>query len=102
MSELNDESPLRLAVGDVTAQRVGPGRRGRPAPHEAAVDDPAQVWSALARTTVEGLIVPPLGTAERAAGRTLPVELPRSDVRRAGMSGRPCSTPTPRRLAPRP
>src|SRR6478609_4388300 len=72
MDKLDGEGPVRLAGGnvatahdwDVAAAAVL--RRGRrlaqDAPDEAA-------WDALAGTTVEGLVIPPLGTPERAARR---------------------------------
>jgi len=76
MSELNDEGPLRLAAGVVTPQEweraavAVLARRGR------APDQPADVWDALSRTTIEGVAVPALGTAERLAGRVVSVNLP--------------------------
>lgn len=76
MSELNDEIPLRLAVGDVTAQQWEQAAAAVLARMHRPVDDPARVWSALARTTIDDLAVPPLGTAERSAGRTLSVRSP--------------------------
>jgi methylmalonyl-CoA mutase len=72
MGKLDGEGPVRLAGDhvvtahdwDVAAAAVL--RRGRKladdAPDEAA-------WDALAGTTVEGLVIPPLGTPERAARR---------------------------------
>jgi methylmalonyl-CoA mutase len=64
-----------LAVDDVTVQQweraaAVLARMKRP------VDDPAQVWSVLARPTIEGLPVPPLGTAERSAGQALSIRTP--------------------------
>ena len=76
MSELNDESPLRLADGDVTVHDWEQAAAAVLRRMHRAPEDPAQVWDALARSTVEGVIIPPLGTAERAAGRVLPVEMP--------------------------
>src|SRR5690349_9814245 len=73
MSELNEEIPLRLAVDDVTAQQWEQAAAAVLARMKRPVDDPAEVWSALARTTIDDLTVPPLGTAERAAGQVLPV-----------------------------
>ena len=76
MSELNDESPLRLAVDDVTAQQWDQAAAAVLARQKRPVDDPAQVWSALAGKTIDGLVIPPLGTAQRAEGHTLPVRSP--------------------------
>src|SRR5450755_1285347 len=76
MGTLDDEGPVRLAGGTaVTAhdwdaaaatalRRVG--RLAKDAPVESA-------WDTLARTTVEGLVIPPLGTPDRLAGRGGPV-----------------------------
>lgn len=73
MSELNEEIPLRLAVDDVTPQQWEQAAAAVLARLKRPVDDPAQVWSALARTTIDDLIVPPLGTAERSAGQALSI-----------------------------
>lgn len=96
MSELNDESPLRLATGDVTSQQWEKAAAAVLTRMKRSVDDPAEVWSALARSTVEGLTVPALGTAERAAGLALPVALPDHsaagwDVRAAVFEGDPAA-----------
>jgi methylmalonyl-CoA mutase len=37
------------------------------------VDDPAEVWTTLARKTIDNLTIPPLGTAERSAGQALSI-----------------------------
>ncbi|WP_395728794.1 methylmalonyl-CoA mutase family protein [Nakamurella sp.] len=76
MSELNEEIPLRLAVDDVTAQQWEQAAAAVLARMKRPVADPAQVWSALARTTIDGLTVPPLGTAERSAGQALSIATP--------------------------
>lgn len=76
MSELNEEIPLRLAVEDVTAQQWERAAAAVLARMKRPVDDPAQVWSALACTTIDGLPILPLGTAERAAGQALSMPAP--------------------------
>src|SRR6478609_6247201 len=76
MSELNEEIPLRLAVDDVTAQQWQQAAAALLARMKRPVDDPAQLWSALARTTIDDLTVPPLGTAERSAGQALSIAAP--------------------------
>lgn len=76
MSELNEEIPLHLAVEDVTAQQWEQAAAAVLARMKRPVADPAQVWSALARTTIDGLTIPPLGTAERSAGQALPIDAP--------------------------
>ena len=76
MSELNEEIPLRLAVDDVTAQQWERAAAAVLARMKRPVDDPAQVWSALARPTIDGLPIPPLGTAERSAGQALSIRTP--------------------------
>ena len=76
MGTLDDEGPVRLAGGtavtahdwDGAAAAVlrRAGRLAKDAPVESA-------WDTLARTTVEGLVIPPLGTPDRLAGRGGPV-----------------------------
>jgi methylmalonyl-CoA mutase len=73
MSELNEEIPLRLAVDDVSAQQWEQAAAAVLARMKRPVDATAQVWSALARTTIDELTLPPLGTAERSAGQALSV-----------------------------
>lgn len=76
MSELNVENPLRLAVDDVTAQQWEQAAAAVLARMKRPVDDPAKVWSALARKTIDDLTVPPLGTAGRSAGQALSIRTP--------------------------
>jgi methylmalonyl-CoA mutase len=73
MDKLDGEGPVRLAGGnvvtahdwDVAAAAVL--RRGRKLADDAPDED---AWDTLAGTTVEGLVIPPLGTPERAAARS--------------------------------
>jgi methylmalonyl-CoA mutase len=73
MDKLDGEGPVRLAGGtvvtahdwDVAAAAVL--RRGRKLADDAPDEE---AWDTLAATTVEGLVIPPLGTPERAARRS--------------------------------
>lgn len=79
MSELNDQSPLRLAAGDVDAHDWEQAAAAVLTRLKRAPERPADVWPALSRSTIEGVPIPALGTAQRSAGRVLPVELPVRD-----------------------
>jgi methylmalonyl-CoA mutase len=73
MGKLDGEGPVRLAGDnvvtahdwDVAAAAVL--RRGRKLADDAPDED---AWDTLASTTVEGLVIPPLGTPDRAARRS--------------------------------
>lgn len=80
MSALNDESPLRLAAGDVTSPEWEQAAAAVLARIHRAPEHPSDVWAALASTTLDAVSVPALGTAERLAGRALPVHLPDRDA----------------------
>ncbi len=72
MGTLDDEGPVRLAGATAVTERdwetaaAAVLRRAGRLPDDAAADG---AWEALAVTTVEGLTVPPLGTATRLADR---------------------------------
>lgn len=76
MSELNDRSPLRLAAGDVSVTDWEKAAAAVLTRLTRAPEQPADVWAALSRTTIEGVPIPALGTAERLGERALPVALP--------------------------
>ncbi len=76
MSDLNDESRLRLAAGDVTSSEWEQAAAAVLTRLHRAPAQPADVWDALSRRTIEGVPIPALGTAERLAGPLLPVQLP--------------------------
>ncbi len=99
MSELDGESPLRLAAGDVTPQQWEQAAAAVLARMKRAPESPADVWDALARSTIEGVTIPALGTAERLGGRALPVEMPDRaptgwDVRAAVFDADPATAAT--------
>ena len=84
MDTLDDEGPVRLAGGtaatahdwDVAAAAVL--RKAR----RLTDNDPAeQAWDTLARKTVEGIVIPPLGTPDRARRRVVPGPECRPDIR---------------------
>ena len=75
MDTLDDEGPVRLAGGitatahDWNVAAAAVLRKAR----RLADDDPVEAaWATLARETVEGIVIPPLGTPERAARGTAP------------------------------
>ena len=88
MDTLDGEGPVRLAGGTVaTAQDWNAAaaavlrKAGR-----LASDEPVEsAWGTLARKTVEGIVVPPLGSADRLRrrGSALPAENPDSRAGRA-------------------
>ncbi|HEY5882989.1 MAG TPA: methylmalonyl-CoA mutase family protein, partial [Nakamurella sp.] len=76
MSGLDVEGPLRLAAAEVAQAEWEQAAAAVLRRAKRIVDDPTEVWDTLTRRTVEGLPIPPLGTAERSVRQALPVTLP--------------------------